>query len=196
MPANQHRADLEELQPLQVADVLAVRALLVAPLLGLKGERELAHDGRGCGHAGVDGSGVLAADAVVLEEEPRLDAQAPRVFDRLERLPYRRDRPDVRPDDRREALLLKRLGECAGLDDIGVAEKVGAFGLRASMKVVIAVSSSRTFLKAPLLMALSVISAKKRSTRFAHEAEVGVKCIWTRGCASSHAFTAGCLWVA
>jgi phage terminase large subunit GpA-like protein len=40
-----------------------------------------------------------------------------------------------------------------------------------------------------------VMSPKKRSTRLSHEAEVGVKCRWKRGCLASHAFTLGCLWV-
>lgn len=52
------------------------------------------------------------------------------------------------------------------------------------MKVVIAASSSRTFLKAPFLIALPVISAKKRSTRFTQDEEVGVKCMGTRGWAT------------
>ena len=80
----------------------------------------------------MDGAGVLAADAVVIEEEARLDTQALRVFDSLERLADGRDGPDVRPDDGREALLLERLGESAGLDDVAVAEDVGAVG-RAKM---------------------------------------------------------------
>jgi hypothetical protein len=35
-----------------------------------------------------------------------------------------------------------------------------------------------------------------RTTMFNHDPEVGVKCIVTRGCLASHAFTAGCLCVA
>ncbi|MCK6564688.1 MAG: hypothetical protein L6Q80_08065 [Dehalococcoidia bacterium] len=69
--------------------------------------------------------GTLAADAVVVEEEPRLDAEPLGVLDRLERLAHGRDRPDVRPDDRGEAFLLERLGEGAGLDQVRVAEEVG-----------------------------------------------------------------------
>jgi len=41
-----------------------------------------------------------------------------------------------------------------------------------------------------------VISAKKRSTRFNHEALVGVKRSLKRGCLSSHALTSGVLWMA
>jgi hypothetical protein len=89
---------------------------------------ENAHDRRRGGHAGADGAGVLATDAVVVEEEPSLDAQPLRVLDRLQRLPDGRDRPDVRPDDGREALLLEGLGEGAGLDDVRVAEEVGTVG--------------------------------------------------------------------
>ena len=37
---------------------------------------------------------------------------------------------------------------------------------------------------------------KKISTMFSQDAEVGVKCIVTRGCFASHAVTVGCLWVA
>ena len=36
-----------------------------------------------------------------------------------------------------------------------------------------------------------VMSRKKRSTMFSHEAEVGVKCIVKRGCLSSHCWTLG-----
>jgi hypothetical protein len=38
--------------------------------------------------------------------------------------------------------------------------------------------------------------AKKRSTMFNHEAEVGVKWTAQGGCFSSHSFTLGCLRVA
>jgi hypothetical protein len=41
-----------------------------------------------------------------------------------------------------------------------------------------------------------VISAKKRSTRLSQLEPVGVKCRWNLGCLSSHALTAGVLWVA
>ena len=49
---------------------------------------------------------------------------------------------------------------------------------------------------APRRMRFCVISAKKRSTMFSQEAEVGVKCKWKRGCALIQRFTAGVLWVA
>jgi hypothetical protein len=49
---------------------------------------------------------------------------------------------------------------------------------------------------AAIAAAPEVISAKKRSTRFNHEALVGVKCSLKRGCLSNHAFTSGVLWVA
>jgi hypothetical protein len=44
-------------------------------------------------------------------------------------------------------------------------------------------------------MRFVVISAKKRSTRFSHEALVGVRCRWKRRRVASHAFTWGVLWV-
>jgi hypothetical protein len=45
-------------------------------------------------------------------------------------------------------------------------------------------------------MGFVVISAKNRSTRFSHDALVGVKCSLKRGCFSSQALTSGVLWVA
>ena len=52
-----------------------------------------------------------------------------------------------------------------------------------------------TLRKVPRRMRLRVISAKKRSTRFSHEALVGVKWRWKRGCSAIQAFTVGCLCV-
>ena len=49
--------------------------------------------------------------------------------------------------------------------------------------------------KLPPRMACAVIRPYQRSTRLSHEALVGVKCRWKRGCAASHCLTAGCLWV-
>ena len=49
--------------------------------------------------------------------------------------------------------------------------------------------------KLPRRIAWFVITANQRSTRFSHEALVGVKCIWKRGCSASHSFTLGCLCV-
>ena len=45
-----------------------------------------------------------------------------------------------------------------------------------------AASSSATLLKTPRRMRLPVISAKKRSTRFSQDDEVGMKCNVKRGC--------------
>jgi hypothetical protein len=45
-----------------------------------------------------------------------------------------------------------------------------------------AVWSSATLLKTPQRMRSSVISPKKRSIWLSQEAEVGVKCMWNRGC--------------
>ncbi len=59
-----------------------------------------------------------------------------------------------------------------------------------------AFSSSATLWKTPRRMLLSVMSAKKRSTRLSQEAEVGVKWRWKRGCLSSQRLTVGVLWVA
>jgi hypothetical protein len=42
---------------------------------------------------------------------------------------------------------------------------------------------------------LAVSSANQRSTRFSHDAEIGVKCTWKRGWASSHRWIAGVLRV-
>jgi hypothetical protein len=44
-------------------------------------------------------------------------------------------------------------------------------------------SSSATLVNTPRRMRFSVSSAKKRSTMFSHDAEVGVKCRWKRWCA-------------
>jgi hypothetical protein len=49
-------------------------------------------------------------------------------------------------------------------------------------------SSSGTLVKLSRLMHLSVMSRKKRSTMFSHEAPVGVKCMTKRGCLESQAF--------
>ena len=59
-----------------------------------------------------------------------------------------------------------------------------------------AVISSGTLWKLPRRTRFSVNSLNHRSTRFSHEALVGVKCSVNRGCFSSHARTLGCLWVA
>ena len=48
-------------------------------------------------------------------------------------------------------------------------------------------SNSATLANVPRRMRLPVISAKKRSTRFSHDDEVGMKCTRKRGCFFSHA---------
>ena len=48
----------------------------------------------------------------------------------------------------------------------------------------------------PRLRRRLVSLAKKPSTAFSHEAEVGVKWKVQRGCRASHARTLGCLWLA
>jgi hypothetical protein len=48
-----------------------------------------------------------------------------------------------------------------------------------------AFSNSATLVNVPRLMRLSVISAKKRSTRVSHDDEVGMKCSLKRGCLPS-----------
>ena len=52
-------------------------------------------------------------------------------------------------------------------------------------------SSSGTLVKLSRRMRLSVMSRKKRSTMFSHDALVGVKCITKRGCLASQACTSG-----
>src|ERR671936_3036587 len=47
----------------------------------------------------------------------------------------------------------------------------------------------------PRLSHLAVSSANQRSTKFSQELEVGVKCSWKRGWASSQRWMAGVLWV-
>ena len=59
-----------------------------------------------------------------------------------------------------------------------------------------AACSSATLLKMPARTRRVVRSRKKRSTMFSHEALVGVKWRWKRGCRLSHVFTLGCLCVA
>jgi hypothetical protein len=39
-------------------------------------------------------------------------------------------------------------------------------------------------------------SRKKRSMMLSHDALVGVRCTWNRGCRSSQRKAFGCLWVA
>jgi hypothetical protein len=56
--------------------------------------------------------------------------------------------------------------------------------------------SSGTLANTPGRNRSVVISRKKRSTMFSHDAEVGVKCMLKRGCLTSQACTAGCLCVA
>jgi len=59
-----------------------------------------------------------------------------------------------------------------------------------------AATNSGTPVNTPRRSRLTVMSRKKRSTMFSHDAEVGVKCMLKRGCLSSHFCTAGCLCVA
>ncbi|AER54931.1 hypothetical protein DSC_01390 [Pseudoxanthomonas spadix BD-a59] len=56
--------------------------------------------------------------------------------------------------------------------------------------------NSGTLVNTPRRSRSAVMSRKKRSTMFSHEAEVGVKCMVKRGCLASHFWTLGCLWVA
>ena len=44
--------------------------------------------------------------------------------------------------------------------------------------------------------AVGSVRPKKRSTWLSHDADVGVKCMWKRGCRLSQAFTLACLCVA
>jgi hypothetical protein len=67
--------------------------------------------------------------------------------------------------------------------------------LRSAKKVMIALASSRV--EAKLFSVMNAVrSPKHRSTRFIHEDEVGVSCMWNRGWRFSHFLTWGCLWVA
>ena len=54
---------------------------------------------------------------------------------------------------------------------------------------------ARTERWVPRLSSLVVSSANQRSTRFSQDELVGVKCRSKRGCASSHFWIAGVLWV-
>jgi len=56
-------------------------------------------------------------------------------------------------------------------------------------------SSSATLRWVPRRSHLAVSSANQRSTRFSQDAEIGVKCTWKRGWASSHRWIAGVLRV-
>ena len=67
-----------------------------------------------------------------------------------------------------------------------------AFLFRSARKVIIASDSSPTDAKLRAVMK-SVRSRKKRSTKFSQDEEVGVKCMWKRGCLASHLFTSACL---
>jgi len=67
---------------------------------------------------------------------------------------------------------------------------------QAAQKRLIAVVSSLTLGKSPRRSAWRSTIEKKTSTRFSHDAEVGVKCSRMRGCLASQPRTTGCLWVA
>jgi hypothetical protein len=59
----------------------------------------------------------------------------------------------------------------------------------------IALASSRV--EAKLFSVMNAVrSPKHRSTRFIHEDEVGVSCMWNRGCRPSHFLPRRCSWVA
>lgn len=55
------------------------------------------------------------------------------------------------------------------------------------MYAVMACVNCGTLRKLPARSHSYVMSAKKRSTRFIQELEVGVQCMWNRGCRASHA---------
>jgi hypothetical protein len=67
---------------------------------------------------------------------------------------------------------------------------------QAAQKRLIAVMSSLTLAKSPRRSACRSTIEKKTSTRFSHDAEVGVKCSRMRGCLAGQPRTTGCLWVA
>jgi hypothetical protein len=56
-------------------------------------------------------------------------------------------------------------------------------------------SSATTLLWTPRRISWSVRKANQRSTWLIQLDPVGVKWIWNRGCAASHALIAGVLWV-
>jgi len=64
------------------------------------------------------------------------------------------------------------------------------------MYAVMACVNCGTLRKLPARSHSYVMSAKKRSTRFIQELEVGVQCMWNRGCRTSHALTLSRLCVA
>src|SRR6266850_1408008 len=70
-----------------------------------------------------------------------------------------------------------------------------ALALCAARKLMMASESSPSEAKLFSVMK-SVRSRKKRSTKFSHDEDVGVKCMWKRGCLASHALTLACLCVA
>ena len=64
------------------------------------------------------------------------------------------------------------------------------------MYAVMARVNCGTLRKLPDCTHSCVLSAKKRSTRFIQEPEVGVQCMWNRGRRASRASTLVCLCVA
>ena len=70
-----------------------------------------------------------------------------------------------------------------------LAVQMNGFGsaLCVAMYSLMAASDSGTLLNTRLRIRLSVMSRKNRSTMLSHDALVGVKCIWKRGCLDSHA---------
>jgi hypothetical protein len=64
---------------------------------------------------------------------------------------------------------------------------------QAVLKRLIAVMRSLTLAKSPRRSAWRSMIEKKTSTRLSHDAEVGVKCSWTRGCLAQPCTNSGVL---
>src|SRR3954468_12390627 len=69
------------------------------------------------------------------------------------------------------------------------------FSFQVSIQARMSALSWRTERRAPQRELLGLSSANQRSTRFSQELDVGVKCRTNRGCAVSHVWIAGVLWV-
>src|SRR5687767_6071066 len=94
----------------------------------------------------------------------------------------------LRADSEPPHLLKDLVGGLRPLEGFGLSLWVSTYWRMASR-------SCGTLVCDPRWRALAVSNPKKRSTRFSHDASVGVKCRWKRGWRSSQRCTAGALWV-
>ncbi|MBI2906143.1 MAG: hypothetical protein HYX92_00660 [Chloroflexi bacterium] len=69
----------------------------------------------------------------------------------------------------------------------GAAEAAAAAAMGKLVYSMMAATKAGMLVRTPRRIRFSVISRNQRSTRFSHDADVGVKCLWKRGCFASQA---------